>query len=350
MRLIVLMNTKVLRFGIVGCGVAANFHVKALGNFEDTELYGVYDAYKAGAESFAQKYGVKVYESFEEMLSDENIDAVTICTPSGLHAEQAIKAIRANKHVLIEKPLATEIEDAEKVYEEAKKYNKIVDVVAQLRLSKSVRRIKKALTEERLGKITLVELQMVYYRSDEYYNSAPWRGTFKMDGGGAMMNQGIHGMDLLLYLFGPAENTFGFAETAVRKIETEDTAAAVIKFKSGALCTVSATTSVYPGSPRRLRICGTKGTIVLTEDSISEWSVMGEDPDKYVRESHYTSFDKPEAIPESAHNGVVRDFADAILKNREPVSTAKDGYNAVSLIKSIYKASKEKNIQIPEFI
>ena len=171
-----------------------------------------------------------------------------------------------------------------------------------------------------------------------------------MDGGGAMMNQGIHGMDLLLYLFGQAESVFGYKDTLIRKIEAEDTAAAVIKFKSGALCTVSATTSVYPGSPRRLRICGTKGTVVLTEDSISEWSVMGEEHDNYVKESGYTSFSKPEAIPDSAHIGVMSDFLDAIKEGKEPVSTARDGFNAVSLIKSIYKASDERSIITPEFI
>lgn len=344
------MDNKVVKFGIIGCGVAANFHVRAINNFEDAELYGVYDKNEVNAKRIAQEQGVKVFSSIEEMLQDENIDAVTICTPSGLHAQQALMAIKAKKHVLIEKPLATTEEDALKVVKEAEKCGVTVDVVAQLRLSKSVRRIKRALNEGRLGKLTLVELQMVYFRSDEYYRVAPWRGTFEMDGGGAMMNQGIHGMDLLLYLFGPAEKTFGFAETMARDIETEDTAAAVIKFKSGAICTVTATTSVYPGSPRILRICGTKGTVVLTEDSITEWSVEGESMDRYLSESAYTSFNKPEAIPESAHNTVVRDFLDSVKEGKKPVSEAADGFNAVSLIKSIYKASQTGQSVKPVFI
>jgi len=340
------MNTKVLRFGIVGCGVAANFHVKALGNFEDTELYGVYDAYKAGAESFAQKYGVKVYESFEEMLSDENIDAVTICTPSGLHAEQAIKAIRANKHVLIEKPLATEIEDAEKVYEEAKKYNKIVDVVAQLRLSKSVRRIKKALTEERLGKITLVELQMVYYRSDEYYNSAPWRGTFKMDGGGAMMNQGIHGVDVFRYLMGPVKTINGLARCLTREkggkpLEVEDAAAAVVEFENGALGIIEGSTTCYPGYPRRIVISGDKGSVVLEENSIMSWDLGDFECRLPVgAQAKNSGASDPMAIDNSGHVLQIGNLVRSILDGEELLATAYSGRLPLEIILGIYESSK----------
>lgn len=339
-----------LGFALVGCGVAAGFHVRAIGHFSDLVLIGVYDTYTPGAEKFSQTHHVQQFMSFDALLADPQIDAVCICTPSGLHAEQAIAVLESGKHVLIEKPLAITTEESIKVVRAAKKHQKTVDVVAQLRCCPAVQQLRSAIFQGRLGKITLVQLDMVYYRSEEYYNSAPWRGTWAMDGGGALMNQGIHGLDLLLYLMGPVEKVYADTRTMARNIQTEDTAVATLEFKNGTICTVAATTSVYPGSPRRLRICGTKGTVVLTEDSITEWSVDGENPEDFVSASEYVSFNKPEAVPESAHAAVIRDFADAILFDGRPISCAEDGYNAVALIEAMYRSSETRQFKKPAFI
>ena len=338
-----------LGFGLMGCGVAAGFHANAIMSFDDMTLVGVCDAHRESGETFAQKYGCTAFDSPEALLACEDIDAVCICTPSGLHAEQALAALRAGKHVLCEKPLAVTAHDAALVAKAAEGAGLTVDTVAQLRLTEGVRQLKEALAKGRLGKVTLVQLDMVYHRSDEYYASAPWRGTRAMDGGGALMNQGIHGMDLLLYLLGPVKRVQAAAATLVRPIETEDTAAAVLEFAHGALCTVAAATSVSPGAPRRLRVCGSEGCVTLTEDAITEWAVAGRKA-PIPTGSGYASCDRPEAVPAEAHAGVLRDFADAVRAGRKPVSTAADGHNAVALIESIYRAAASGREQTPAYM
>lgn len=344
------MSHKQLGFALIGCGVAAGFHARAIAGFQDLALRGVFDTYQPGAQKFSQAQNTTCYETLDSLLADPQVDAVCICTPSGLHAAQAVAALEAGKHVLIEKPLAITVEEGMRVVKAAEKSGRTVDVVAQLRCCPAVQQIREAISGGKLGTITLVQLDMVYYRSEEYYNASPWRGTWAIDGGGALMNQGIHGIDLLLYLMGPVSRVFAHAKTMARNIQTEDTATATLEFENGAICTIAATTSVYPGSPRRLRICGTKGTVVLTEDSITEWSVEGDNPEDYLSASEYDSFNKPEAVPESAHAAVIRDFADAILDGRQPVSSARDGYNAVALIAAMYQSSKTGQSQQPAWM
>ena len=344
------MSKEQLGFALIGCGVAAGFHARAIAGSPDLTLRGVFDTYQPGAQRFSQAQNTTCYASLEELLADPLVDAVCICTPSGLHAPQAIAALDAGKHVLIEKPLAITEEDGLRVVQAAERQQRIVDVVAQLRCYSAVQQLRDAITQGRLGTITLVQLDMVYYRSEEYYQSSPWRGTWAMDGGGALMNQGIHGIDLLLYLLGPVKQVFSHTRTMARPIETEDTAVSALEFENGAICTVAATTSVYPGSPRRLRVCGTKGTVVLTEDSITEWSVEGEDPADYLSNSDYTTFNKPEAVPEEAHVAVIRDFANAIRTGGTPISGVQDGYNAVALIQAMYQSSKTGQSLRPSWI
>lgn len=337
-----------LRFGLIGCGTAGMFHARSIEALDGLQLVGVYDFSPESARRFAAAYGAQPFETLDALLACRQIDAVCICTPSGLHAAQALAAIQSGKHVLIEKPLATTVEDAEMIVRAAEQAGLVVDVVAQLRLAESVCRIRRAIADGELGQLTLCTLDMAYFRSEEYYTSSPWRGTWKMDGGGALMNQGIHGMDLLLYLLGPVKSVSGLARTLARPIETEDTAAAVLEFESGVLCCVSAATSVYPGSARCLKLHGTKGSITLTEDTITEWNTTIRQEDSAVNE--YATFSRPETVPVSAHIGVLRDFAQAIRESSSPVSTAADGFNAVSLIKTVYEASKTGIPQIPAYI
>ena len=342
------MNTN-LRFGLIGCGTAGVFHARSIEALDGLQLYGVYDFSPESSRRFAEQYGARAFDTLEALLACSEIDAVCICTPSGLHAAQALAAIEKGKHVLIEKPLATTVEDARRIVYAAEQAGVVVDVVAQLRLADSVCRIRKAIADGELGKLTLCTLDMAYYRSEEYYTASAWRGTWKMDGGGALMNQGIHGMDLLLYLLGPVKSVSGLAKTLARPIETEDTAAAVLEFENGVLCCVSAATSVYPGSPRCLRLHGTKGSITLTEDTITEWVMEGR-PQEVCGVNGYSTFSSPETVPVNAHIRVVQDFALAIRQNTAPVSTAADGFNAVSLIKTVYQASQTGIPQIPAYI
>ena len=220
------MNTTV-NFGIIGCGVISRFHIQAINAIDGAKLHGVYDHIYDFAKKTAEEQQVKAYQTLEEMLSDPELDAVCICTPSGLHAAQAIQAAKAGKHVLIEKPIALSLEDCDKISAKAQKSGVKIAVVSQLRFSPAMQKIKKALNEGKLGKIVSADIYMKYFRSQEYYDKNEWRGTIAMDGGGALMNQGIHGVDLLQYAMGPVKSITALSAALVRKIEVEDTLSAV---------------------------------------------------------------------------------------------------------------------------
>ena len=236
-----------VRFGIIGCGVISSFHARAIADIEEAELYGCVDAYAPSAERFAKEHGVKQYASLEEMLSDPAIDAVTICTPSGLHTQQAIAAMRAGKHVVCEKPMSLTLEQADELIRTANETGVKVCIISQFRFTPAVQAVKKAIEAGALGKIVSGSLQMKYFRSDEYYASGAWRGTWAMDGGGCLMNQGIHGVDVFRYLMGPVKQLTGFARTQLRHIEVEDSAAAALEFENGAVGTLEGSTVCSPG-------------------------------------------------------------------------------------------------------
>ncbi|MBQ6020584.1 MAG: Gfo/Idh/MocA family oxidoreductase [Clostridia bacterium] len=345
------MKSTELRFGILGCGLAAGFHAAAIGAVEDARLVGVSDQNAAAAAAFAGKNGCRAFGSAEQMLNGNEIDAVCVCTPSGFHAENAIDALKYGKHVLIEKPVAVSSAQAEALCAAARESDKTVGVVAQLRPCEAVQRIRKALEEEMLGRIVSVQLEMLYHRSEEYYKNSSWHGTRAVDGGGALMNQGIHGIDLLLYLLGGVKSVTALTRTLYHDIETEDTAAALLEFENGAIGTIGAATSIYPGSPRRLKICGTKGTITLTEDHITKFYVEGRGSLIGEKEqTEYFSHNDPGAIPAEAHIGVIRDFCEAVRAGRPPISGLKDGCNALALIRAIYDSAESGKRTEPVFI
>ena len=194
--------SKIYHFGIVGCGAAADTHARLLAELPDARLAGVADKNPLAAAQFAEKYGAIAYESYEAMLADESIDVITVATPSCFHKENAIAALDAGKHVVLEKPMALNTVDCDAIIEKIRESGKMLTVMAQMRMSDDVAKVKKLVEENAFGKISLVELSMKYYRDEEYYAGSGWRGTFRFDGGGALINQGIHGIDLISYLLG----------------------------------------------------------------------------------------------------------------------------------------------------
>lgn len=330
------MNT--VRFGIIGCGMISRWHKYAITHNVNSALVGVTDAFPANAEKAASEWNVECFKSADELLSSPYIDAVSICTPSGKHAEYAIKAAEHGKHVLIEKPLALTPEDCDRVINAANEHGVKISVVSQLRFCKQVGYVKELLGAGKLGKILTCELSMRYYRAPEYYNNSGWHGTWALDGGGSLMNQGIHGVDLMLYLMGKVVRISGSADTLFHKIETEDTAAGTLLFESGAVGTVVSSTASYPGYPRTLRITGTLGTVTLTEDKITELSYDGSDfhiEDK----TKICGSGAADNIDYEGHTAQVYDFADAILNNKSPAVTAQDGASAVRLVYGLYKSA-----------
>jgi len=248
---------KEIGFGIIGCGIAAKWHVEAAMTGCGTRLVGVFDANADRAAEFASKYNCQAFLSAEELVASDDIDIVCICVPSGLHAKYSVMAANACKHIIVEKPLAMTVEQIEAVTSACERNKVQGTVISQLRFTPAVVAVKRAIDEGRLGRLILGDMKMKYYRSSEYYKSAAWRGRRDMDGG-AVMNQGIHGIDLLLHLMGPISSVSGFSKTLIHDIESEDTACFAVEYASGAIGSITATTSLYPGYPRIIEISGTK--------------------------------------------------------------------------------------------
>ena len=331
-----------IRFGIIGCGIIANWHANAIMAIEDAELVGVTDNNPEGSHAFSQRYGVQVFESLENILSCKEIDAVCICTPSGLHAPQAILSAKAGKHIIVEKPMALGLPSADEVIAACEANNVKMEVISQLRYTKAVRKLKEAVDSGLLGRIVAGDIYMKFYRSQEYYDKGSWRGTWEMDGGGALMNQGIHGVDLLRYIMGPVKTITAHTRTLIRKIEVEDTAAAVLEFASGALGIIQATTSIYPGYPRRLEINGDKGSIVLEEDSIARWDVEGEavPEDVIIQSTTSKASSNPVSFGNEGHILQIRDMVEAIKNDRKPLVDQYEGRKPIEIIMAVYESSR----------
>ena len=333
-----------LRFAIIGCGAISDWHARSILALDGLELVGASDVFRPSLERFTQKYGIRAYDSAEQLLADPSVDAVCICTPSGYHAKFAVDAANAGKHVLVEKPMALTREQCDEVIAAAERAGVKLAVVSQNRTSDTVRYVKNAIEAGRFGRIVCGDVYMKFFRSNAYYESGSWRGTWKLDGGGALMNQGIHGVDILQYLCGPVRSVFARAATLVRNIETEDTLSAVLTFESGALGVIQATTSVYPGYPRRIEINGTRGSVRLQDSEIADWQVEGEGlpvgglPVSRITGS--TASDPTAALSLEGHKQQIRDFADAILENRSPMVDGYEGRKPVDIILAAYESQK----------
>lgn len=331
-----------LGFGIIGCGTISKWHAEGICADSRAVLVGVTDNYKSSAERFAESYPCKIFETVEEMLDCPDIDVVSICTPSGLHAPLAIQAARAGKHIVVEKPMAITEEQIKGMLEVCEEKKIKVCVISQLRFSKTIQFVKKSIDEGVLGKLISGDVYMKYYRSAQYYRSSNWRGTFSMDGGGALMNQGIHGIDLLQYLMGPVKSVSCIAKTLMHDIEVEDTANVLVEYENGAVGVIQGTTSTNPGYPRILYISGTKGSIVLKEDTILKWDVKDTAlPEEMVSgTSKYQSYDNPTSFATDYHKMQISDMITAILEDRKPLIDMYDGKKAVDIILAAYESSR----------
>lgn len=327
------------RFGIIGCGMIAQIHAKAILSIPGARLAAVYDAVSAGAYALAQQCGCRVCTSVQEMLEDPGIDIVSICTPSGTHAELAVAAARAGKHVVAEKPLAITAESARAVVRAQEQYGVQICVISQLCFSPAVQAVRKAVAEGAFGKLVLNSLSMRYYRSAEYYQKGGWRGRWATDGGGALMNQGIHGVHLLRYLCGPVRSVRAFSKTLYHSIEVEDTLCAVLEFESGALGTIEASTAVQPGSSRRIELGGTLGSVTLTEDTITQWQSPTPAP-VLCGGWEIGAANDPAAVGIAGHRLQLENLLAAIEGRQRLLVDAREGCATVELVLAIYDAAR----------
>jgi UDP-N-acetyl-2-amino-2-deoxyglucuronate dehydrogenase len=330
-----------LKFAIVGTGVIAHFHAKALSHLKGGELVAVADNQVEVAREFAESYGIaSVYSDYEEMLKREDIDSICVCTPSGLHGEVVIAAAQAGKHVFCEKPLEITSEKMQRMIDTCRENKVKLACVFQRRVMPASIIVKKAVQEGRLGKPLLGDAYLKYYRSPEYYRSAGWRGTWQLDGGGALMNQGVHGIDVIQWLMGDVQSVFAYAAPLVREIEVEDTAVAVLKYKSGAFGVIQGTTSVYPGLETRFELHGDKGSIIFADSGIKQWSFLGSDEPIPQVEGRKNSSSDPTQIASDGHYVLLEDFVEAIHLDRDPLVTGEEAKRSVDLILSIYESAR----------
>lgn len=336
------MSSVKIGFGIIGCGTISNWHAQAIKQIEGATLIGATDVHENSRINFASKYEIKAFSSVEEMLGDSEVDVVCICTPSGLHAPLAVQAAKAGKHIVVEKPMALNLKETDEIIEACEKNKVKLAVISQLRFTDAVCKLKNAVDGGKLGKIVMGDVYMKFYRSQEYYDAGGWRGTWKMDGGGALMNQGIHGIDLLQYIMGPVKTVFAHTKTLARNIEVEDTAAAILEFQNGAMGVIQGTTSIYPGSPRLLEVNGDKGTIVLEEDSVSKWVIEGEDTpeDIAIGRTNSNAASNPTAFSIDGHIKQLSDMVNAVKNDTRPMVDQYEGRKPIEIIMAIYESSR----------
>jgi predicted dehydrogenase len=346
--------SKQFNFGVVGCGMIAGFHAKAI-NAAGGKLTACFDTFEQSAQRLAKENaGCKPYIDINEFLADSSIDIVTIATPSGAHLDPAIAAAEAGKHVIVEKPLEVTLERCDDIIAACEKNKVKLATVFHSRFHDSSQKIKSAIESGRFGRLTLCDAIVKWYRTQQYYDSGKWRGTWKLDGGGALMNQAIHTIDLLAWLVGEvAEVTAHAALLGHENIEVEDTATATVKFNNGAIGTIVGTTAAYPGYLKRIEISGTKGSAVLEEEDIVKWDFAEPQPeDKKIneemqnRKSSGGGASDPAAIDFSGHAKLFANMINAIETDSKPLVDGLEGRKSVEIILAIYKAAKTKQTEI----
>jgi predicted dehydrogenase len=345
-------------FAVLGCGVISSAHLGAIAACPEAGLVAVCDIDEAkGRKCAADNGNVTFYKNYLEMVKDPAVDVVCICTPSGLHADGVIAAAKAGKHVFCEKPLDITYDRMCRMIEAVDKANVKMGCVFQGRTEQHNIAARQAIMDGQLGKMTLGDGFMKYYRSRAYYASAGWRGTWALDGGGALMNQGVHGIDLLMWIMNsPVERVFARMDHLVRDIEVEDTCTASLLFKNGALGTIIGTTSCNPGEPRRLEFHGDRGTICISESKITRFAKTTE-PDGLAKDQQEKDGDPGEALEgatnnpanfgQTAHTFLVNDLVQAIKEDRDPYITGRSARRAVDLILAIYESARSgKDVQV----
>ncbi len=349
-----------LGFGIIGCGMIGHFHAKAIQAMEGGHLECVFDLRQESADRLANEYGVKAYSNFEDFLKHPGLNVVTIGTPSGSHMEPAVKAAEAGKHVICEKPLEITLERIDAIISACRKNGVILAGVHQRRFFDSVREFKAAIDAGRLGTVTVADAYIKWYRTQEYYDQGGWRGTWKMDGGGALMNQSIHTIDQLYYLVGEIESVCAFARRSIHeRIEVEDVAVAILKFKNGALGVIEGSTACFSntGHGAEVHVSGSEGSIFMKDNSFTVWDFKQSLPGdaevlkKYGAQAGAAGVGAadPKAINFEDHKKVFEDAARAVKEGREPAINGEESRKSVEIILAIYQSALEggKEVRLP---
>ena len=331
------MKKKSIGFGIIGTGAIAAHHAKSIQQLDDCHLVAVLSSSTKRAAKAATTFSVPAYDNLDEFLKEEDIEVVCICTASGEHLGPTLAAAKAGKHVLTEKPLEIDLERADLMISACRSYGVKLGCIFQNRFKPDYLKVKEAVQKESLGKLIMGNAYIKWYRHEDYYSSSDWKGTLRGDGGAALINQGIHTIDLLLDIMPRVESVYGQVRTAVHKIEGEDIAASVLNFQNGALGSIEGGTSLFPGYPERLEIFGEKGSIILEGGKIIHWNISnGEKLEKDLHEHNFTGASDPMLIDFKFHMLQIKDMIDAIKEDREPAVNGESARKSLDLILAIY--------------
>ena len=340
-----------LRFGLVGCGVIHGWHADVLAHMPgEAELVAVCDIVPERAQAAADKRGALAYTHYKKMLARGDIDAVAIATPSGLHADMAQMAIKAGKHVIVEKPMDVSLRKANALVNAARAAGRVLMPISQNRYGKGIRQLHEWLAQGKLGRLVYGEATVKWYRSQEYYDSGDWRGTWALDGGGALANQGVHYADLLRWTMGPIKNLSARAATLGHaRVEVEDVVTASIEFASGALGTLTATTCAFPGFATTLEVYGTEGSVRTANNELVEAVFTnGEKYDSASTPAPPTGASDPAALGIYNHLCQFRDFVGAVREGRDPWITGEMGRDALEVVVGVYRAARTgKSVAFP---
>ncbi|MGB8166245.1 MAG: Gfo/Idh/MocA family oxidoreductase [Chthoniobacteraceae bacterium] len=339
--------SKPVGFAIVGSGMIAEVHAGAISEVPEARLVAVYSRGVEGRESFAKKHGCRAVASIEELVRDPEVEAVCITTPSGAHADAAVPVLEAGKAVLCEKPLEVSVAACDRIFAAAERGGGVLAGVFQMRLGPGARKVKDAIEAGRFGRLTSCSAYIKWWRSQDYYASSKWKGTWALDGGGALINQGIHAVDLLQWLVGLPSEVAGFFGTLAHPgLEAEDTVAAALRYPNGALGVIEAATSAWPGSDLRIEIIGDRGSAVLENDRIVrfEFAEPQAEDETIVRDSATSEIkvgkSDPAGMSWDGHRVLVRDLALALREGRPPTIPGTEARRAVQLVLAIYEAAR----------
>ena len=336
-------------YGIIGCGAIAPIHAQALAEIEKARLVAVADVVELNAQNLAERFHAVSYGDYHEMLKRDDIQAVSLCVPSGHRVEIAEACARAGKHILCEKPMEITTERIDRIVAAADEYGVKLGCIFQSRFADGSLAVRNAIESGRFGKLVLGDAYIKWYRSQEYYESGAWRGTRKLDGGGALMNQGIHQVDLMLWFMGRVKQVK--AQTTLighEGLEVEDLACALLTFENGAMGVIEASTAIWPGHSARVEIHGTHGSAIIEDGELRFWKFMEEKPeDKNIqkqldKESDLGSGagDPLASLHHEGHRRQIADFIDAIIEDRSPFIDGREARHAVELIEAVYQSAE----------
>jgi len=330
-----------LRVGLIGTGAISNLHARAYKNI-GYQITCCTDINEKAGRAFAERNGAEFVKTYEEVCRHPQVDYVDVCTFPDFRLQPIDICAQTRKHVLVQKPISTNLETARKMIDTAKKAGITLGVVSQHRFDDSSRFLIKALRDGRMGKILQADAYVKWYRSPEYY-SRPIKGSWDVEGGGALINQAVHQVDVLLWLIGPIKEVFAYWQLgALHKIQSEDVVTALFRYANGAQGVIQASTAFWPGYSERIEIHGTKGTAVLTGDKLTTWDVENDSGEPApVEQIVKSGASDPMAIPVTPLERQFQDFGDAIASGKPPLIPGEEGYRALEFVQAVYQSCRE---------